>query len=57
MSLFEITLTASTLVVFVALYAARRRPDRKGRYLLVAVVMVTGLFLGLWTLAKGLCCY
>jgi len=52
-SLFEIALTASTLVICIALYGAWRRPDRKGRYLLIAVLIVTGLFLGLYSLARA----
>jgi hypothetical protein len=57
MSLFDIALTGSALVILAAISAAVRRPERRGRYLLVAVLIVGGLFLSLWTLAKGLCCY
>lgn len=51
-SMFDLLLMASLLIVCFALLAALRRPARRVRYGLIAVAIIVGLASGLWWLAN-----
>ena len=56
-SLFEIALFASALVMIIAMYSGGRRPERRRRYVVVGSLIVVGCWASVWWLAHALCCY
>jgi hypothetical protein len=57
MSLFEIALFASALVMIISIYAGGRHPERRRRYFILGSLIVAGSWVGVWWLAHALCCY
>ena len=52
-SMFDILLMVSLLIVCFAVLAALRRPGRRVRYGLIAVAIIVGLASGTWGLASA----
>jgi hypothetical protein len=51
-SMFDLLLMASLLIVCFAVLAALRRPGRRVRYGLIAIALIVGLASGTWWLAN-----
>ena len=51
-SMFDLLLMASLLIICFAVLAALRRPGRRLRYGQIAVVIIVGLASGTWWLAN-----